>query len=546
MRLSEQVNRFPKITLFVFWALVFSAIAMWLGTDTDWDLRNYHLYVPLSILTGRDHTDLFPAQRQSFIVLPQDFIAYFVRSGLNDYPRMLSIVLSLPSAFAALLTTCLALRLVPATWRHRRLIAVLVAGFGATGAAGLSTTASAMGDALAPSGIMAAILLVLPALTLDDRPQGPDYRRLAGAGLLLGAAGGMKLTNAPYAVAFLAAFALSFSAPYRIRALATAWLGVMAGLGAVIVAGPWWLKYWWWFGNPLFPEFNNVFHSSYYEFTAFLDNKFKAPTLLQEIFFPFFWGFTERNHVAEVGFRDPRFALAYLSVVVFCAQAAFGRFFRAHAASGRLEQQQHDPAARFLMLFFVVSYAMWQKLFSIFRYLAPIELLCGIIVFIAVRNLLRAPGPSRLAAGAMVLLIAASLPLTWYPDWGRAGFDTPAVAVHMPDLPPTSLVILLDGSPMSYFAAFVPQSVRFVGANSNMVYPGQHNLLQQQVETAIRTHSGPLWGMQHVPGGDEYYPGADATLRYYGLSRALGCARIKSNLDHDLTLLCPLVRGFTG
>ena len=78
------------------------------------------------------------------------------------------------------------------------------------------------------------------------------------------------------------------------------------------------------------------------------------------------------------------------------------------------------------------------------------------------------------------------------------------------------------------FAAFAPPSVRFVGANSNLIQPGRPGLLAQQIETAIRSHAGPLWGLELPEGA----PGqADETLRYYGLRRGPGCAPDRSNLD---------------
>jgi hypothetical protein len=51
--------------------------------------------------------------------------------------------------------------------------------------------------------------------------------------------------------------------------------------------------------------------------------------------------------------------------------------------------------------------------------------------------------------------------------------------------------------------------------------------------------SGPIYGMEN-PGGK---PGmADRTLAYYGLRRGPGRTWVRSHLDHDGTLVCPLER----
>ena len=91
---------------------------------------------------------------------------------------------------------------------------------------------------------------------------------------------------------------------------------------------------------------------------------------------------------------------------------------------------------------------------------------------------------------------------------------------------------------MGYLAAYAPRTVRFVGANNNIVQPGQVTLLARQVESAIRIHAGPLWGVEAPRDRNSK---ADATLAYYGLSRGSGCVQIPSNLDRNAARLCPLV-----
>jgi hypothetical protein len=101
------------------------------------------------------------------------------------------------------------------------------------------------------------------------------------------------------------------------------------------------------------------------------------------------------------------------------------------------------------------------------------------------------------------------------------------------------MVVLLDSTPMSFLAVFAPAKVRFVGANNNIVQPGGRMRLAQQVEDAIRSHPGPLFGLEG-PADD---PGrADATLHYYRLRRAEACTPIRSNLNGEATKFCPLTR----
>jgi hypothetical protein len=191
-----------------------------------------------------------------------------------------------------------------------------------------------------------------------------------------------------------------------------------------------------------------------------------------------------------------------------------------------------------LPAFWALSYLAWELCFLIFRYLATLELLSGVLIMSALGPVL-----TRLAAewqrACAALLVVSLIAVTVHPDWGRATPGEAAVAVALPPMPPRSLVLLLDPSPMSYVAAFAPPGVYFVGANNNLVRPGGRDLLARQVEAAIRTHAGPLWGIE-MPAENRGV--ADTTLRAYGLRRGEWCAPARSNLDRDGILACPLVR----
>ena len=235
--------------------------------------------------------------------------------------------------------------------------------------------------------------------------------------------------------------------------------------------------------------------------------------------------------MVELPTRDPRFLLAYAGLLALAVQALWRRW-------------RPDRGEAFFAVFFAVSFVLWEAEFSILRYLAPLEMLCGAALLPALRRLLAArSGREWRLPSAMAGLCLIAIPWTVYPDWGRADPSPPAVRVEVPPLPPGSLVMLLDPAPMAYVAAFAPASARFVGANSNLIQPGRRGRLARQIETAIRGHAGPLWGLE-IPADA---PGiADATLAYYGLRRGQGCMQIRSNLDHDAIRLCPLLREAAG
>ena len=128
---------------------------------------------------------------------------------------------------------------------------------------------------------------------------------------------------------------------------------------------------------------------------------------------------------------------------------------------------------------------------------------------------------------------------TRYPWWDRSQPSARALQVATPAVPPGSMVIFLDPYAMSYTVPFLPPSVRVIGANTNLVHPGDPGLLQRRIEDAIHAHRGPLWGMEDK--GD--YPGvAEQTLAYYGLRRAGDCTPIRTNIEVTRITACPLER----
>lgn len=454
--------------------LIYAALS---GADASFDLRNYHLYNGYAFLNGRMGVDLAPAQLQTFYVPTLDVLYFLLFRGLNATPGLLNAVLAIPHAIAVCLAWAIArlyLARVPA------LLATLV---GATGAALLPTLATTMSEAPLAALELAALLLALR-----------EPKRGFTPGILMGVAVGLKLTAAPYALALMA------SGPKR---LPRAGAGIM--LGASVTAGYWWLILWRRYDNPLFPYFNDLFRSPWVPAERIADLRFMPRGVLQTLVYPAFWAVHPVTLVAEFPIRDPRIALGLVAALILGLRA--------------IRTRRACPLA----VFFLTALALWEAQFSIFRYLAGLELLSGTLIVLAFGRL-------------SPVIAAAALALTVYPHWGRTGGPM-ALDVNPPPLPPDTLVVMLDPSPMSYVIPFTPSDARFVGANSILVHPGQTTGLARQIETTIRNWPGPLWGLETLG----TVQGANATLAFYGLTRAETCQHVRSNLDNSAILACRLM-----
>lgn len=481
------------------------------GPDASWDLRNYHLYNGYAWLHGRIGQDLAPAQMQTFNVPLQDIGYVLLLQTFNHMPRLLATILAVPHALAVVLVLLLARRLLP-PWQ-----AFAAALIGATGAAALPTLATTMSTMVPAACVLGAVLLLV-------RADGAELSERAcfAAGILGGVAVGLQLTAAPYALGLVAMPAAGVGPGRRLRVLLCLGGGL---IGAGCTGGFWWWALWQRFGDPVFPYFNGLFRSQWADPAGMRDLRFMPRSVSQALFYPLFWAFAPQTLVIELPTRDPRLALGWIAVLTLAVRAGWQR-------------RQAGRGAVMLAVFWAVSYVGWEVVFSILRYLAVLELLSGVLILMAVRPLLvRLPAAWQRACP--IVLVAVSIAVTVYPDWGRAAPGRFAASVRMPPMPPGTLVVLLDPSPMAYVAAFAPADTRFVGASNNLIHPGDRNRLAQAVDVAVRTWSGPLWGLE-MP---RESPGiADATLRAYGLRRGSGCASVRSNLDHDGILACPLLR----
>lgn len=507
------------VLVLVMFVAVFALVAAALGTDNNWDLRNYHLYNGMLAFDGRGGLDIAPAQEHSFDNRLLDTVFAALRIMLNSHPKLLLAAMAVPEAVAAYLAWRIALEVVPGRLAYRQSLAAAAVMFGATGIAGFATIGTTMTEMVQGSLMLGGLLVLI-------RHHRWVSWHIVLAGALFGAATGLKLVAATGCIGAVAALATAPGRPLRTRLMQTGLFGAGAGGALLAVAGPWWLHLYQTFGNPIFPYYNDIFRSPWAAADAMTDDGAKPTTWLMAAAYPFTWAFHRQATVTEAWSRDPRCAIAYCAVLAAAMASAW---------RGRLVHRPRQPAI-FLLIFIAASYAAWQMEFSILRYLAPIEMLAGIAVLVAAA----AVTPGRFGPhAAMLALLAVCVVRTDYPDWERVPAIGPAAQVTLPDLPGGSTVVMLDQSALSYIAAFAPPSVRFVGANNALVQPGADTRLSRLAERTIRDATGPLWGLEGAAFAGSL---ADSTLAYYKLSRLPGCITVDTNLGGDGERLCRLAR----
>jgi hypothetical protein len=225
-----------------------------LGKDMAWDTLNYHLYLGFSALHDRFGQDYFAAGSLGYLN-PYAYVPFYamVRAGLP--------ALVIGSIFAAVhsivlwLTFELGVAVCPSKDDRTRLLA----GSSAAALAFMNPILmQQIGSCFAD--ITTAELALAGWLLLASAVRVPRTSRVLCAGLILGAASALKLSNA---LAAVSAFAMLIALPlgWRSKMRFGAICGIALCIGFVLVAAPWSYRLEREFGNPLFPMFNDIFRS---------------------------------------------------------------------------------------------------------------------------------------------------------------------------------------------------------------------------------------------------------------------------------------------
>ncbi len=495
---------------------VFCLFSWHLGGDGSPDTRIYHFYNGYAAVTGGRPQDLAPAGLQTFFHPGVDALYYRLFTSLNTHPVVLELLLGLPYAAVAWLVFRIGVALLPPGWPGGEAFAGAFALFGVTGAASLPTLGTMMTDVVPAVPIFAALAIWLR--------RGNDPAWLVGVGALAGISIGAKLTLLPVCVGFVATVTIVEARRPKRALLAGFAFGAAAVIAVLVIAGPWWLSNWQKYGNPILPAYNDLFRSEWVAAGRWTDDRFKPHRLWSILVYPSVWAFAESHDAVELNMHDPRMLMALIAVVAL------------------LVRRKAEPTARRLALLFLLAYVVWEIAFSIYRYLAVLECLSGVMVLAAMAAWGRRSMAPFAGLAALALTGAAAIDAK-YPWWDRTRPGPLALQVGMPAVTDNALIMLLDPAAYSYAIPFLPPGVTVVGANTNLARPGSEGRLEAEIETRIKGWAGPIWGFENPSS----QPGAaDRLLAYYRLQRDTPCVEIDGNIGEPHTKLCRLKRSPAG
>jgi hypothetical protein len=256
---------------------------------------------------------------------------------------------------------------------------------------------SSYADIITAEIVLAGWLLLVHALRI------PSAARVLGAGLLLGAASALKLTNSLHA---LSACVMVLFLPTGWRGKTRLSLAFIAALAVsfAVIAAPWAMRLEQHFGNPFFPLLNNVFRSPHFPATPLADYRFVPSSLSEALLRPFAIALPVTMVDDEYASPDIRYAV--LSVLALIALVGWWwRLLRAPHEPGFGGQggSAQGPFAA-LACAFLLDWALWLRASANGRYFLAMACVGGALAVVLACRILAAQ-PRALASLVIAVFV---------------------------------------------------------------------------------------------------------------------------------------------
>jgi hypothetical protein len=484
--------------------LCFGLVSLLLGADRNYDLLNYHLYDAFAFLHGRIDLDIAPASFQSYFNPLLDLLYY---SMAMHWPAWLTgftmgVLHGLNFVLLLGIARC-ALPDLPAEDRNRLPLLLALAGCLTTNF--LSELGNSMGDnttALLELGALFAVLASWERLLQGGRRA---VAVMLFAGAIAGVGAGLKLTNGSYALALCAGLAVLPCRPWqRIKLGSLFAAGVLIGL---VLSGYWYFFLWRHFGNPLYPQYSVFFPNEFTRPIGAMDTRWPPKGLMTTLLWPFLFSL-DSLRVGQIHLRQILWPLLYVLFMLWGVLAL----------ARRLKTGTDDDRRRLYVLVYVgLGFVLWMKVFGVFRYLVPVELVAPLAVFLLLRRCFDYPFARRLtgwslAAATLVVLVGGTT------TWGHETSGDPMFSADVPPLehPETTTVMLVGGdTPYTWLVPQFPEQVAFFGL---IRYFPEPKLFRARMHSIVASRGGPIYAVLKA-----HYPSRTDTIeRQNEWARRLG------------------------
>ena len=464
---------------FFFIALTLTGVAcsMLFRYELLWDFLHYHYYNGFAFVYDRLGYDIAPAALNTYFNPLLDTLTFLAVNAFNDMPDVYYALTGLP--FGLLLFVCFKINRL---FIKNTALALLALIIGATGFATFFQIGTSTNEIPVALIVMTALYFMIKALFVQFSLAG-----FLGAAFLLGAAAALKSTAAVYCVSSgiaVIAFYKNIDKPFKNISLFT-----LCGLaGFLFFNGFWMFKLYSLFQNPFFPFMNKLFKSPFFDDVNYSFRViFADRSFWDAVFLPFsFITHFQASYTANDAFTDIRFAAAF--VLLFCAMPFYRSLMK-------------DRPFAFLIVWCLISYLLWLYLFSVIRYLVPVEMILPVF-FIKAALKIKPEKPHILKEAvtysAFIIFAGACLttPLLSQPWGNRKNWNNvlPFYTLNVPE----NTLFLTRNAPNTAFLALIAQKtpIRIINQTDAYGYEMQawdfvaRGKFSSIIKEIIRNHRG--------------------------------------------------------
>ncbi len=426
--------------------LVCAALALLAGKDLNWDLLNYHIYAGHTVLDGSVKEGYFPASWQAYLN-PYPHVPFYWMVKHNLPPMLIGAALAAFQSLNLILVFEIGVLLNRRSSGRMAWWAVALALFFA-----LANPIFLQELGTSFIEITTGVFVLAGWYGLVRAHDKPSLSLIGLSGLVIGLGIAFKMTNAFFSVTALPLIALMpMTAAWRLRATLAFAIG---GLAGVLLGGGWWMwQLWELFGNPLFPMFNNIFHSSDVVPEAFKHYRFIPHSLSEALLLPWTIMTPLINVYTETMAPDIRYFAVLLLPLLFLVKR-----WRQGRAATLLLPFEHQRALLGLGLGLVLAWALWVPTSANGRYFLPMSMVAALVL----ASLFARLSEQRrvIVYGVLVLVLAQSVQILLGSDarWAASKWRQQFIELELPatlkDKPSLHLVVNSDSSSymLPYFA----------------------------------------------------------------------------------------------
>ncbi|MCQ2789065.1 MAG: hypothetical protein MJ229_01680 [bacterium] len=372
-----------NILIFLFILIVLSAENIISGKeDASYDFVFNSAYNGYYILSNRITKDLLPCGIESYLNPYFNIINFQIRLWFDSIPSIAQILYSIPHTILCFFVFLINKELF-LNYENKKFynwILVIIATFLCLSEVTFVSSVGTHFNCIPASAcVVAALFLLIKYL------KGENTKNLKLIGVLLGVACGMELMACPYFLAIIVAFSICSS--HQNLKLFFKNIGIItlfAIISFVIYDGYWAYSLFKYFGNPVFPFFNNIFKSDLMSFVNY-QSQYVVTNPLKLLIFPLVWfdNVPPNLQVEMMPFFDLRHIFMYFSTILLCFLV--GRQIFLSKAKAKIENLKIEYKIQlFLLIFAITSYILWAQTYCLIRYFIPVLVLCGSFIILPI------------------------------------------------------------------------------------------------------------------------------------------------------------------